>query len=327
MGLSPILITGAWRSGTTLLSRIINSHPDVFITFDTVHFLRFSYGKYDPICEYKNVYCLVSDIASRLKGRYAIELNLDEVMKKMVEPYCYSSIYDAVMSHLFLNEGTKKIWGEKTNLAWRNIPQFYEMYPQGRVIHIVRDPRAVLASWKKYTRAPGYDYLDSIVNCYDSMDKALKYKNEYSEKAYVLITYEDLVMNPFEAIKDMCDVIGLQFTERMLDTSLFTDNFGMAWKPNSIYDKQLSGISTSVIGKWKTELENWEKYLVSETMGTMLSAYGYEASTDKVDDFKLCEMINSIMSSDLACNGLLNYLLTGEGIQRYPTDPTKPENW
>lgn len=327
MTISPIFITGAWRSGTTLLSRIINSHSDIHITFDTVHFLRFSYKKYEPINDFKNVSSLIRDTASRLDSRYNIKLDVNTVTNELSESCSYASIYNSIMKSLFLNGTAKTVWGEKTNLAWTSIPKFYEMYPEGRVIHIVRDPRAVLASWKKYTRAPGNDYLDSIVNCFDSMEKGLLYKDDYDSKIYQLITYEDLVVNPHETIESICASFSIDFSKKMLDTSLFTDNEGKAWKPNSIYNDEVSGISTALIGKWKTQLDDWEKYLVDQVMDGVLLKYNYSLSDVRVNDALLECAINKILDSKLAREGLLRFFLEGKGIERYPSNPTNPVNW
>ena len=46
---SPLFVTGTWRSGTTLISRMLNCHKDMDITHDTVHFLRYSFNKYNPM--------------------------------------------------------------------------------------------------------------------------------------------------------------------------------------------------------------------------------------------------------------------------------------
>ena len=100
--ISPIFVTGAWRSGTTLISRILNNHPDLEVTYDTVHFLRFSHNKYNPITEVCNVERLIRDTSSRLNDRYQLELSVEETMKDLNGLYSYSSIYDAIMKNLFL---------------------------------------------------------------------------------------------------------------------------------------------------------------------------------------------------------------------------------
>ena len=44
------------------------------------------------------------------------------------------------------------------------------MFPNGKVLHIHRDPRSVgMASYKKMTNEPGYAYLDTIFNFISSV--------------------------------------------------------------------------------------------------------------------------------------------------------------
>ena len=83
---APIFITGVWRSGTTLISRIINNHPNLDITYDTVHFLRFSYNKYNPISDKKNVERLIQDTSKRLYDRYELELSVNDTLSAINAP-------------------------------------------------------------------------------------------------------------------------------------------------------------------------------------------------------------------------------------------------
>ena len=39
--MTKLLITGLYRSGTTLLSRLINNHPDAWITYDSGQLFRY----------------------------------------------------------------------------------------------------------------------------------------------------------------------------------------------------------------------------------------------------------------------------------------------
>jgi Sulfotransferase family len=325
--LSPVLITGAWRSGTTLISRIMNNHPDLDVTYDTVHFLRFSLNKYDPISDRKNVERLIKDTSKRLNERYNLELSVNDTLNALNKTYSYSSAYDSIMKNLFLKKSHKRIWGEKTNLAWTKVPDFMEMFPEGRVIHIIRDPRAVLSSWKKFTHAPGNDYLDSILNCQDSMSKALYYQDVYAEKRYLMITYEDLVLNTEKVIKRVCKSLDISFNENMLDTSLFTNIRGEPWKANSIYNKNMSGISTAVVHKWKDELEDWEMLLNDIVMGELQKKFNYDESETTYREELIGVAIKEIQKSKLASEGLLQFLLSGKGHERYPSDPLVESNW
>ena len=84
---SPILITGTWRCGTTLTSRILDNHKNLSITYDMVHFLRFGFGKYDPINNEQNYKKLIDDIIKRLKYRFKIKVNRRNILKKTQGKY------------------------------------------------------------------------------------------------------------------------------------------------------------------------------------------------------------------------------------------------
>ena len=178
------------------------------------------------------------------------------------------------------------------------------MFPYGRVIHILRDPRAVLASWKNFTHAPGNDYLDSIINCYDSMQKALEYKKLYTNKRYTYVTYEELVKDPHGTTEDICKKLDLEYNQTMLNTDNFTDKFGEQWKANTVYQNQLTGISLDVIDKWKSKLEDWEIVLSDIIMESIMMRFQY-----KVDD-----VIKRENFIDAALTEVQKSALTSEGM-------------
>ena len=54
----PILITGVYRSGTTYFSRILNAHPDLDVTYDSVNYFRFIIEKGISSKKYKQILAL-----------------------------------------------------------------------------------------------------------------------------------------------------------------------------------------------------------------------------------------------------------------------------
>lgn len=325
--LSPLFITGMWRSGTTLISRMINNHPEFDVTYDTVHFLRFSFNRYNPISDKKNVRALISDTKERLKKRYQLEFSVEEVLDDLSGTPNYASLYDSIMKNLLLKKSGKETWGEKTNLAWSNIPDFLEMYPQGRVIHIIRDPRAVLLSWKKFTNAPGNDYLDSVLNSYDSMAKAVEFDETYKSKRYVNIIYEELVTDPCGTIQRACHKLEIDYLDKMIDQPAFTDMHGKSWKSNSVHGQNMSGIYTDTLDKWKHGLNEWEIAFCEIITCDLLNKFGYEKERVNYKRSVINEAISELTKSNLAAEGLIRFLLTGDSFERYPSDPTDEKNW
>lgn len=324
----PILITGTFRSGTTLISQIMRNHSNVELVYDSVNFMRFSYNRYNPITEFKNIKLLVKEIHERIKKRWGMEFNYEEVISQLKdEKISYAIIYDKIMTDLLLKNSKANIWGEKTTLVWTKIPGFFEMFPKGRVIHIIRDPRAVLASWKKMTHAPGNDYLDALVNCHSSMSHAERYSDTFENKRYSLVKFENLVEDPENIIRNICNKFDLNYEKNMLDTSKFADKQGKKWDSNSIYDKKIKGISKKTKDIWRDKLSDWEIYYSEFINSDLMADFNYEKAKPEVSEELYNKVIKNVQSSDVTTNGLLKYIFEGVGQERFPDDPFDEKTW
>lgn len=324
----PILITGTFRSGTTLVSQVLNSHSKLAITYDSVNFLRFSYQKYDPITNPSNFRKLLVEIEQRITKRWGLAFDINKVLNNCSKGgITYATIYDALMNELLLSDQSAIHWGEKTTLVWTKIPDFLEMFPMGVTIHVIRDPRAVLASWKNMTNAPGNDYLDAIFNCLDSMNKALQFQDKYNKSQHVIVKYEDLALEPEKTVKELCLGLNIEFEPQMLDTQQFKNKKGEVWSGNSIFESKINGFSSSSINKWKTQLQDWELLITQFCLEEVMNSFSYEL----VDQLRKPELIDraifEIEKSNLAANGIIQNFFHKRGVERFPSDPLKSNKW
>jgi len=323
-----ILITGTFRSGTTLIAQILRNHPNIELVYDSVNFMRFSYRRYDPLNDFNNVKLLLKEINRRIAERWEMHFDYDKVISNLEgKKMSYALIYDVLMKELLLSNSSAKIWGEKTTLIWTKIPDFFRMFPNGGVIHIIRDPRAIITSWRKMTHAPGYDYLDAIFNCLDSMEKMKKYKKIFKERRYIPIKYEDLVMEPVRIVSKICTIFGIDFYEEMLNYNHFIDKSGQKWKGNSMFTQDIKGISTQTMDLWKDQLSDWEIWLIEFFNEKMMDYFNYKRVNVIPTENVIKQVMKNIKSSPLLIDGVLNYLFKGKGIERFPSDPLDPKTW
>ena len=322
---SQILISGCYRSGTEYFSLLLSNHPELAVTMYTTSFMRYSYDRFNPINLKENYTSLLKEAKKRIKIRWNKKLDIEEITSicDKEKNVSYGKLYDLMMTSLFLNEN-KKIWAEKTQLVWREIPDFLNMYPNGKAINVIRDPRSVLASFKKHTYNPEPAYIGAIFNCYDSMQKSIAYQKKY-KKNFLLIKYEDLVLKPKKILRKVFDFLNVSNNNISLDKSKWIDSYGNKWRFNSEFmeDNDEFDIQKS-IHRWKGNLDKFEVSLCEYINNDLMKHYDY-----KIDkkNFEKNEIINYFKKNKKIKQLYENWEKKKEGAQEFPNDPLDPLNW
>ena len=316
-----ILLTGVYRSGTTILSCMLGAHPDINFTYGSVNYLRWFVKKQISPDNYREI---VSETKSRLFKRYEKAIDSENIVKAIEEyqgKISHALIYSSIMEDFF--QSKDKRWGEKTLLEWTNIPTFLEMYPDGKVLHIIRDPRDVMASFKGMTFEPGKRYLDAIFACMHSMDHCLRYKKTLPKSRYYAVAYESLVTRPESELKNISEFLGIKYSETMMDQSMYKDQFGDTLNMSS--HTSYNDNKKLLIGRWKDQLNNLDITLIEGLLSEQLNDFNYCDISGKGEPIE--ELLSIITDEDLLKSRFIDYLKTGEGCEEYPSDPTKEENW
>jgi len=329
MSQTPIFITGVYRSGTTLLTGLIGAHNDIDIGHPTVQYYRYILKKNIDPAKFKDI---VQEISDRIDFRYGIKLDIIRILKEIEAEALnkgqvdHKIIYDCVTRGLHGFSG--KRWSEKILLEWSNIPTFLEMYPKGKTVHIIRDPRDVLASYKNMTYETEDKYLDAVFNCLDSMQHARKYLEELTSDSYYLVKFEDLVTNKMEEVKKLCKFLDLNFDPSHYDQDNIKEGAGdgavdLTIKTHSAFPDSADQDSFK---RWDTKLSMEELDFAESVLGEEMKYFGYEPS-DRLEcsDFKW--LLNIFENNPLIKERFSTYLETGKGAESFPSDATDPKNW
>ena len=232
----------------------------------------------------------------------------------------------------FAGQTGKIHWGEYTALAWRKVPEFSELYPEGKILHIIRDPRAVLASWKKLSSIPNNAYLNAIFNWIDSANYAQKYTvMDPSSEKYKCVKYEDIMMEPESNIRDICEFLELEFDPKMLMPDIWGEELTktkVVSIPRSAHDgPNVVGFSTKRISNWKNSLPEQDINLVDFLCDRQMDHFGYDKFNSSVNVTELQKTIGRLRNNPLLLENYQRYIAYGEGSSEYPTDPTIPTSW
>ena len=129
-----------------------------------------------------------------------------------------------------------------------NIDFFFQIYPNGKLINIIRDPRSWLMSARKHSSSY-VDILASLELWKKSCENSLKYKNKYFEKI-IFIKFDDLINNTEMTMRKICATIKINFEESLLSPT-FNGKF---INSNSSFKTVIGKIDKSVLD---TKIKNF----------------------------------------------------------------------
>jgi hypothetical protein len=218
MSARPIFLVGCPRSGTTLLSSILHAHPNIAMPPETRFLL--------PAYAHRQKYGDLSDAANRRKLAEAItgkgsdfgDLKLDRarIIEQIVAaPPTLGTAFATIWMEFARARGASR-WGEKRPAYWSDMDVIFRLFPTAQVIHLVRDPRAVVASLQK---VPWYKRpVPDAAALWIQADRELrKVGRAQPGDSYHRLRYEDLMADPEGRLRALCAYLGEDFADDMLD--------------------------------------------------------------------------------------------------------------
>ena len=262
--LIPFFIVGCPRSGTTLLQGICMCAPHVHVASETHFFTRVPLNTqlYDPEIWSKVTQHLISVSQSE-------EMNTDQLEERFRQARrSPRGLYLAWLSALAAPYQAQWI-GDPSNVNIKYIRELMSIFPEGKVIHILRDPRDVAYSQKSLW---GVSVTRSAMQWKRAIQAHRLIQRSSFAHRYRLIRYEDLVCSPNPTIRELCNWMGWDFNSTML-TPHRRKNKGFASR-ESHKEGTLKPMNTSRIGRYRTRLSPDEISLVEGLCAPELQEMG-----------------------------------------------------
>ncbi|WP_082859135.1 sulfotransferase [Microbulbifer sp. Q7] len=219
---SPVFIVGPPRSGTSLLSAILGSHSriacgpetDLFraIPLETaVQIVREKDWRQLAVLQLKSI--LYPDGKSMLSHFGLTEQSINKYLCTQ-EPTA-SAIYSAIPAAFAYRHG-KVRWAEKTPRHIMYADTIRLLYPDAKIIRIIRDPRDSIPSVVKNIGL-SKSFVGEFYRWMSVYEQSEPFFRD--DSGSVTVRYEDLVVNPSKEVGAICKFIGEDFEPEMLERS------------------------------------------------------------------------------------------------------------
>ncbi len=292
-------IVGVGRSGTTLLTRLLNRHPDIHCAPEA-DFLVFFLRRYQHVTSFTgaDIELILQQIQIYALSHPRTGWHFDpEVVKARLTTYVnhtprlsYQELCKMIYSQ-FEVEGMDK--SGATVLVDKN--PYYTMFvnrlsshlPEAKFIWLVRDYRANVLSRKQnaYPRPRAVAYNASRWRYCNAL--AMRFYKKHRDKV-LLLRYEDLVQDPDSSLQKVFSFLGIQDPEPDL---VYEEELSIGWQgpeamqPHKAYfQKKYSDLSRPVnatrVDAWQTELSAAEINTCDAICSRLALSFSYKAHTN-----------------------------------------------
>lgn len=295
-----VFIVGMPKTGTKLVKNILeNSAKSNFRISPEIHFLGHLVrpglrreiqkigDRFDDDTIKKFATYLFQNGKFNINYSYLIQLrsgrlkiDKEKLIKKMLESNRSDrEIYKLLLtSHVKADD--KAIFGEKAPANLWHVPELMNWFPDAKIIHTFRDPRAILSSqWITKIGSPVDYYLFKPSSPMYTFMIVLhitiawlyavflhkKYRRLYPNN-YYLIKFEDIINDPPYSIKKLCRFLEIEFDDQMLKPR----------QQGSSYSQRITlGFNVTTLNRWESYLQPWMKKWVTLLTKKYLKEFGY----------------------------------------------------
>ncbi len=307
----PIFIVGYIHTGTSLLKSMLRRAPSLFTAAGETHFYqdlnryRRQFADLDDPGVFRDFVFLLTALAylgtkrANQRDDYSLAtFNLSDeqfdalvaVVRQRAEALPasqrHAALFGFVMDELTRLNGRQR-WLEKSPEHVYVLQDILSTRPDARVIELVRDPRAALASRKHRRtdewldtkeaqeqltadRTTNYDTLIDSYMWKESIDSARDARREFPGRV-LSVRYEDMVSDPETTIHAICRFLDLPFQPDFLEVGWINATSKTARSAGD-------GISKAAVNRWKENLTPEEIFVCQMALRSELREFGYDAA-------------------------------------------------
>ncbi|XP_068105418.1 carbohydrate sulfotransferase 4-like [Hyperolius riggenbachi] len=317
-----VLIISSWRSGSSFLGQIFNHHEDVFYLFEPGHSVWMKFRKQSvELLNYlvRDLFhslftCDVSPLRQYLSkgGKSISEMGFFAESRALCSPpscsfYVPSEGFDRLKCYSRCRNVSLDKMAEActkySHVVMKTVrildlsvllPLFRDPNLDLRIVHLVRDPRAVASSRKYFSlsiedrivlqnnneKSKNDKVMSKICRSQVAINKFAKTAKHFMHGRYMLLRHEDLALHPVKNLKEIYEFANLRMLEDM-----------ESWIYNVTHKEVLtkrgfmtfSKNSSSVVQKWRWKMDFKKVKGVEQVCKEAMDLFGYLPVNSELD--------------------------------------------
>jgi hypothetical protein len=283
-----VFVVGCPRSGTTLLQRMLDAHPQLALTNDT-DFIRRAVDLVVPAWRDETATLLRAAIerdserlvaSSRRYHRFPrLDLEPEAVDRAAAGATDFAGFVSLLYDEVAKKTG-KPFAGDKTPEYVRYLPLLHTLFPRARFVHLLRDGRDVALALREWKPSKGPNRVplwseDPFAVCAlwwrSRVESGIRDGQLLPRGTYLAVRYEELVTDPALTLAVIVDFLGLQFAPQMLDFNRDKMRLERGLSANRSWLGPTPGLRD-----WRKQMAPGDVELFEALAGDTLEAAGYE---------------------------------------------------
>lgn len=296
-----IFVVGASRSGTSLMRHLLERSPRIALARES-HFLGHLRATEGARYYFRRAGDLASDDTMRgiveliYSGEYGRQSRLREVStfwKWLVENVSRDEMERRLLAaerterglfvaflRAYADSRGRPIMGEKTPAHIAYVDTLLEWFPGGRVVHMLRDPRAVYVSdlrrrrnklrkpYSWFARVPGLLSLVILVQTawvWRNVVRRLRGYRQRHPDAYRVVRFEDLVRTPDATLRELYAFLGVEMPDDATDVSVVSSGFR----------RGEHGLDAGAADRWRSHIGTFSRRVLELVLRKPMREVGY----------------------------------------------------
>jgi hypothetical protein len=298
-----IFVVGVARSGTTMMRALLQTSDRIAIAREN-HFMGHIFGRRGARHFFRKAGDLASDDAVRkvvnmiYSGEYERlagwrrpspfwfwlkdSVPRDEMERRLLAAERSERGMFGAFLRVYADMEGRPVMGEKTPTHLNYVDTLLEWFPDARVIHMLRDPRAVYVSDRYRRRTKGrwpYTWLMKaplvlesylIVLTVIAWRRALRLHPRLLKAhpgRYMLVRFEDVVKRPDETLPGLFEFLGVELPERAKSDVFVPVKHGMRSSDE--------GIDPTAADRWRERIHPLARRILTFSLRGPMRRYGY----------------------------------------------------